>query len=142
MASLRIFVPFQLRSKFEPLEHIMRGPVATQDRDFNGCCLKASVYGSEPIKLPRGGPFSAFAAPSPGFRRPIPGIVACPILFATRSGRCDGYRAGIEQQERFTNVMIGRNDCRGGPNAPDSAQSKFSPSDRLRAEKLDPIARS
>jgi hypothetical protein len=34
MASLRIFVPFHVRSDIEPLEHIMRAPVAVQARDW------------------------------------------------------------------------------------------------------------
>jgi hypothetical protein len=33
MASLRIFVPFHVRSKIDPLEHIMRAPNAAQGGD-------------------------------------------------------------------------------------------------------------
>jgi len=36
MASLRIIIPFHMRSRIEPLEHIMRGPVAVQAQDCRG----------------------------------------------------------------------------------------------------------
>jgi hypothetical protein len=41
MASLRIFIPFHVRSDIEPPEYIMRAPVAAQARDCRALLPKS-----------------------------------------------------------------------------------------------------